>query len=186
VDPSVQVAPLRVLFGTQIFKIFVTTHTVPLLVFIAGVGATLTILDIAQNSLKRTTAIFSVTNLTSLGNSQFCQIRILLDQGSAKFKNNQQQIWIYWVGGGVILVGVVLNNAYKGDNIVQITSPLPARVYKTLEDIVESNFQLYSSSFPDLNLMYYDQSAHLMSLPKNITMLDYLKVSQKRIFTTED
>jgi len=85
-------------------------------------------------------------------------------------------MWIYFVGGCAILVGVVLNNAYKGDNIVQITSPLPLRAYKTLTDAVQNGFKIYSLLFPFTARVMYANAPKGLGVDDQITLIQFLKV----------
>jgi len=120
--------------------------------------------------------------LISIGNSSFCQINLLLDQGSKEYNNERQHIWKYCIGIIVLLVSVVLSNAYKGDNIVQITSPLPNREYKTLNATIENDFKIYSSRFPKYIQFNYERRHEKYLFGDNITFVDYLKVSRKHLY----
>jgi len=115
--------------------------------------------------------------LISVAYTIFCQVQLLLDQGNATYENKRQTTWIYFVGGAVILVVVVLNNAYKGDNIVQITSPLPLRAYKTLNDAVLNGFKIYSSLFPFIARLMYNKEPNGLAVEENVTLVEFLKVS---------
>jgi len=134
------------------------------------------VFEVLKNSSNNQQEDISKEILVSIAYSIFCQAKLLLDQGNATYQNKRQHIWIYFVGSCVILVGVVLNNAYKGDNIVQITSPLPLRAYKTLADAVENGFKIYSSSFPSAARFMYDNTPYGLETDENITFIEFLKV----------
>jgi len=42
-----------------------------------------------------------------------------------------------------MLTFLILSNAYKGENINKITSPLSPVVYDSLQDLVKNNFSIY-------------------------------------------
>jgi len=129
-----------------------------------------------QTSSQHKSSIISLKTLVSIGWAIFSQVNVMFDQGSAKFTNKHKRFWIYCFGSCVLLVGVVLNNAYKGDNIVQIISPLPPRVFKTLQAAIENDFKLYSSLFPHYLQIYYGDHTGDFSTKANFTLVDYLKV----------
>jgi len=147
------------------------------LVFVTGVWFALAILESLQTSARHKSSIISLKTLVSIGWAIFFQVNVVFDQGSAQFTNKRQRFWIYCFSSCVLLVGVVLNNAYKGDNIVQIISPLPTRVYKTLKDAIENDFKLYISLFPHYLQIHYGDHAGDFSTKANFTLVDYLKVN---------
>ncbi|CAL8132097.1 unnamed protein product [Orchesella dallaii] len=67
---------------------------------------------------------------------------VLLGQGNSAVDK------VRWIGGTWALVGVVLTNAYLGDNINMLTAPLPMKKVETFDELFQSNFSIYST-FPD-------------------------------------
>ncbi|CAL8132115.1 unnamed protein product [Orchesella dallaii] len=71
---------------------------------------------------------------------------VLLGQGNSVVDK------VRWIGGTWALVGVVLTNAYLGDNIKMLTAPLPIKKVETFDELFQTNFSIYST-FPDNNHM---------------------------------
>ncbi|CAL8130210.1 unnamed protein product [Orchesella dallaii] len=65
---------------------------------------------------------------------------VLLGQGNSAVDK------IRWIGGSWALVGVVLTNAYLGDNINMLTAPLHVKRVETFDELFQSKFSVYSSS----------------------------------------
>ncbi|CAL8076548.1 unnamed protein product [Orchesella dallaii] len=68
---------------------------------------------------------------------------VLLGQGNSAVDK------VRWIGGTWALVGVVLTNAYLGDNINMLTAPLPIKKVEKFDELFQSNFSIYSTIFDD-------------------------------------
>ncbi|CAL8084028.1 unnamed protein product [Orchesella dallaii] len=63
---------------------------------------------------------------------------VLLGQGNPAIEKSP------WIGGTWALVGIVLTNAYLGDNINMLTAPLPIKRMDTFGELLTQNFSIYS------------------------------------------
>ncbi|CAL8076557.1 unnamed protein product [Orchesella dallaii] len=70
---------------------------------------------------------------------------VLLGQGNSTVDK------VRWIGGAWALVGVVLTNAYLGDNINMLTAPLPIKKVETFDELFKSNFSIYSTFYDNYN-----------------------------------
>ncbi|CAL8076550.1 unnamed protein product [Orchesella dallaii] len=68
---------------------------------------------------------------------------VLLGQGNSAVEK------VRWIGGTWALVGVVLTNAYLGDNINMLTAPLPIQKVEKFDELFQSNFSIYSTILDD-------------------------------------
>ncbi|CAL8083800.1 unnamed protein product [Orchesella dallaii] len=64
---------------------------------------------------------------------------VLLGQGNVAVEK------IKWIGGSWALIGVVITNAYLGDNINMLTAPLAVKGVETFEELFSNNFSIHSS-----------------------------------------
>ncbi|CAL8083803.1 unnamed protein product [Orchesella dallaii] len=64
---------------------------------------------------------------------------VLLGQGNVAVEK------IKWIGGSWALIGVVVTNAYLGDNITMLTAPLPVKRVETFAELFSNNFSIHSS-----------------------------------------
>ncbi|CAL8084019.1 unnamed protein product [Orchesella dallaii] len=80
---------------------------------------------------------------------KFCAVfvwDILLGQGSNAVDKMK------WIGGSWALIGIVVTNAYLGDNIKLLTAPLPIKRVDTFEELFTNNFSIHSA-VPSSNQM---------------------------------
>ncbi|CAL8130797.1 unnamed protein product [Orchesella dallaii] len=68
----------------------------------------------------------------------FFVFNVLLGQGTAAVKRFKS------IGGAWVLAGVVLTFYYQGDNINKLTAPLQPKKLSVFDDLLRSNFTLYS------------------------------------------
>lgn len=59
---------------------------------------------------------------------------------------NKKQTYLYLLSGAWILVGIVLSNAYHGENIIELTQPIPPVKPQTFIDLIKHQFVVYSKS----------------------------------------
>ncbi|CAL8084016.1 unnamed protein product [Orchesella dallaii] len=64
---------------------------------------------------------------------------VLLGQGSNAVDK------IKWIGGSWALIGIVVTNAYLGDNINMLTAPLPVKRVETFDELFSNNFTIHST-----------------------------------------
>lgn len=70
-------------------------------------------------------------------------IYLSLEQGNDIAGNVNQHNFLYFLCGGWILATLILSNAYKGQNITDLTQPLPAVKPQYFADLVNQNFSIY-------------------------------------------
>lgn len=73
-------------------------------------------------------------------------VRILLEQGGP-FSNavtNMKRLW--FITGTTLLVGIILSNAYKNDNIYKMITPRKPIPFKYLRELLSHNFSFYTRS----------------------------------------
>lgn len=124
----------------------------------------------------------------------FASLKNLLEQGlfeDGDEKFVKSNLGIRLVGSSVLLAAVLLSNAYKGDNIANIISPLPPILYSKVEQLVADSYEIYSSSLA--NFPWIPDAAEVWNLlqscedcvtprgshcfAQNITMVDLQVVS---------
>lgn len=78
--------------------------------------------------------------------------RILLEQGCNDWiiKGSGNFTVLAW-----LLTGVVISNAYKGQNITDLSSPVPPTSIKTFNSLLERNFRLFSEThlLPEISML---------------------------------
>ncbi|CAL8105755.1 unnamed protein product [Orchesella dallaii] len=84
-------------------------------------------------NVKKEHVSLSFHSITFAWNVLLCQGSIL----TPKFR---------WIGGVWLLGGLVLTNAYLGDNINTLTAPLPVRSIETFTELLQQNVTIYSST----------------------------------------
>jgi len=121
--------------------------------------------------IQLTKADFSHSTLAAVG--------IMLEQGNSCFDNKNGSFFIYLIAIPILLGGIVLSNAYKGDNIMKIIAPLPLRNYDTLKQIQGENFTVLSSYVPNYSAkLYYDETGAYSLVGNdeiNITLINLLR-----------
>ncbi|CAL8119822.1 unnamed protein product [Orchesella dallaii] len=71
----------------------------------------------------------------------FMPLDTVLEQGSSLHVSGNE---VYCISAAWVLVGVVLSNAYKGQNITDLSSPIPPIKPTMFADLVEMNFTIYT------------------------------------------
>jgi hypothetical protein len=74
-------------------------------------------------------------------------VDILLEQGDNTLSGNSKQkksLWLYLVTSGLLLVGVVLSNLYRGENISELSAPHPIKPLISFTDLLKFNYTIYS------------------------------------------
>lgn len=74
--------------------------------------------------------IYDVCSLTA---------KILLEQNISKFTGNACQVIGTW-----FLIGVIISQCYKGDNITQLTAPFKKPKLEWFSQLVDGNFSFFS------------------------------------------
>lgn len=77
----------------------------------------------------------------TLSQNVFVPLRVLLEQGLHHqcSQNSCKYINLVW-----LVVGVVVSNAYKGENITDLSSPIHSKPVKEFQEILAKNFTVYS------------------------------------------
>jgi len=104
------------------------------------------------------TTIVNVIVKGSFLDGAFYGLTILFDQGQSVMVNPKKIPSIYWITGAWILMTLILTNAYKGDNITKLVSPLVKIPYGNLSQLVRDNFSFISKGILIDN---YDVSEYL-------------------------
>lgn len=79
-----------------------------------------------------------------LSNYIIIPFTIMLEQGGFDGSNLSRKF--HCVLGAWLLVGIVLSNAYKGDNITSLTAPLSQSKLETFDQLISENFSYFSSA----------------------------------------
>lgn len=69
-----------------------------------------------------------------------------LEQGNNTASNVDRENYLYFLSGAWILSLVVLSNAYKGENITELTAPLSPTKPESYNDLLNKNFSMYFRS----------------------------------------
>jgi len=127
--------------------------------------------NVKSGTIQLIKADFSHSTLAAVG--------IMLEQRNSCFDNKNGSFFIYLIAIPILLWGIVLSNAYKGDNIMKIIAPLPLRNYDTLKQIQGENFTVLSSYVPNYSTkQYYEETGAYSLLGNdeiNITLINLLR-----------
>jgi len=74
----------------------------------------------------------------------FMPIDTILEQGNCVHDQGTRRLAVYSISCSWVLVGIVVSNAYKGQNITDLSSPVPPIKLTTFEQLVDKNFTIYS------------------------------------------
>ncbi len=66
--------------------------------------------------------------------------------------------FLYFLGGGWILATLILSNAYKGQNITDLTQPLPAVKPEYFENLINQNFSIYCKAIGVFFVGFFEHS----------------------------
>jgi len=69
----------------------------------------------------------------------------ILEQGSNHCSSRKQTRPLVLLASSAVIASLILSNAYKGDNINKINSPLREVVYDSLGDVLKHKFNIFSS-----------------------------------------
>jgi len=92
-------------------------------------------------------------------------LSILLEQGHQYILNvNEKTKPMLWALVPALLGGVIISNAYKGENINQITAPLSPLKFDTWDAIKRNRFKIYSSEkdFSGTQTIQYYRANHTL------------------------
>ncbi|ODM89371.1 Membrane-bound transcription factor site-1 protease [Orchesella cincta] len=71
-------------------------------------------------------------------------ITILLEQGNTFSENQLKKINVKLIVASTSLVCIVLSNAYKSDNVYEMISPRLSIKFKTFDELISAEFDIYS------------------------------------------
>lgn len=112
---------------------------------------------------------------------------ILVEQTQDRCTRLKQRWSHLFAYGSLILSGILLSNAYKGDNITRLTLPVLPIPYERLEDLLENNFTLFQSAekINNLEWSFKITSPPMMSKGKQEDLLQKVKtINNSMIFET--
>jgi len=95
------------------------------------------------------TAIFSIVSLILFSksvkfNTIFMPLDTVLEQGNSVYSSVANGTGIRHIAGVWVLVGIVVSNAYKGQNITDLSSPIPPIKPTKFSQLVEKNFTIFT------------------------------------------
>lgn len=96
------------------------------------------------NSQKRYSCVLIYKQYVDYAISAF---KNLLEQGFVDRSDN----YFRCVSAFMMLMAVILSNAYKGDNITKLISPLPPIPFTMFDQLVQNGFKIYSVIAKDMN-----------------------------------
>ncbi|CAL8131309.1 unnamed protein product [Orchesella dallaii] len=108
--------------------------------------------------------------------SIFDYIITLLEQGGIISKIVEQNMSLKFMVTSYVLVGIVLSNAYKNENITRLTLPRSRAQFQNFSELVEHNFHIFSrvidSSGEEFRIITTDDPRYRL----NMTMSDQHKL----------
>jgi len=97
--------------------------------------------------------------------AMFVGFFMLIEQSHDRVMNKYKKGPLYAFFGCSLLATIVLSNAYKGENINELTASLILQRYLTFEQLMEDKFDMYTKSWMVLQpYMYLNQSEKLSIL----------------------
>lgn len=85
-------------------------------------------------------------NKGSISSEMVFPFIVFLDQDSKTAGNKRGQNYMYFVSAAWLLALIVLSNAYKGENITELTAPIAPIKPQLFNDILNKNFTIYCRS----------------------------------------
>lgn len=71
-------------------------------------------------------------------------LKVLLEQGGPFPENKETVNKLKFLFCGTLLAGLVISNAFKSENVYNIVTPRKIISYRTLQELVEDNFKIFS------------------------------------------
>lgn len=105
-------------------------------------------------------------------------LQVMLEQGNPISQSISDTFHFRWVTGCLLLMGIVLSNAYKSTNIYNIVVPRKPILYNFLNELVRDNFQVYTRS-----IGMFLERGHLYEYGR--VVLDIVKNGHSIIVRTE-
>lgn len=69
---------------------------------------------------------------------------MLIEQEDKKSQNLNKFNCMYWICGTLMLISIVLSNAYKGENISAITAPYSPRPHENFSQLLNYKYEIFS------------------------------------------
>jgi hypothetical protein len=91
--------------------------------------------------------------------------RILLEQGDILLERYPGEIPIFFLSVSWVLMGMVLSNAYKGNNIKELSAPRGLRLVHRFDQLYEKNFTLYMYPSRRMDGLYRGIELNEMKIP---------------------
>jgi hypothetical protein len=91
--------------------------------------------------------------------------RILLEQGDILRGKYRKEVSILFLSGSWLLMGMVLSNAYKGNNIKELSAPRRLQLVHRFDQLYEKNFTLYMYPSSRLDGLYRGIQMSEMKIP---------------------
>lgn len=88
-------------------------------------------------------------------NELFAIAKVFLEQGDPFASGQLQDSKVRWIVSGILLVGIVISNAYKNDNVYKMVLGRKTLYYDTISSLAEANFTIYSRLI-DVTFAYMD------------------------------
>ncbi|CAL8147267.1 unnamed protein product [Orchesella dallaii] len=157
------------------------------IIYLTIVPITFCILEWLSEDYKLNGNVQGVTIQNVFSSRIFLQpITILLEQGSAFTNKHLNVTSTRWIAAAVILVAIVLSNAYKYDNVYNMMLPRKASPLWFFEQILSANFTAYTRTNVH-NILYqgawmtYNENSALRNIVQSdhtITFIDENSNSQ--------
>ncbi|CAL8112179.1 unnamed protein product [Orchesella dallaii] len=92
----------------------------------------------------------------------FMPLETFLEQGNGvhDIANRVSGVWL--ISTGWILAGIVLSNAYKGENITDLSAPIPPIRPTRFEHLIEKNFTVYTHAMGEDSLDFKGELGDLI------------------------
>lgn len=100
----------------------------------------------------------------------FLSLSILMEQGCRGNISRKS----FWIAGTWLLVGVVVSNVYRGDNITAITAPLPRLKLEYFHQLLDQNFSYYMTLQSSLEILAIEN--HNKVIDTVLTSLDDMRL----------
>jgi hypothetical protein len=136
----------------------ISSWLVCLILWFLSIMTYLAIYAVKRNSVSEIRELRVLEAIENVG-------RILLEQGDILLDKYPKEVSILFLSGSWVLMGMVLSNAYKGNNIKELSAPRRLQLVHRFEQLYEKNFTLYMYPSRRLDGMYRGIELNDMKIP---------------------
>lgn len=137
---------------------------------------------IALTSMVTSVALLHFLQRGGFGDYIINAFSVLLEQGCSVSITRKTR----WISGVWLLVGIVLSNLYKGDNITSLTAPLPKSKLERFDQLIAANFSYYMNLNAKIVADIYAGSKLVLSLLGLVQSMIPTVFNEVPEFATED